>query len=630
MMAATTVKFTPLAGLDHEAPLCSLLQIDETFVLLDAGWHPDLDPQRLDAVRRYAHVVSAVLVAHSDWSSCGALPYLVARCGLACPIYATTPVCQMGIIAMIEMLCARSASEDFDLFSQADIDAVRALMVPLRYNQHVDLPNGIRLTPNMAGHSLGGAVWAIATEQEKETILYVSKSNYRRERHLRSAVLDPSVLGLRDLPSLLIFDAACALRQDSKRKDLDTAIIVETLATLRRGGSVLIPTDATTRMLEVLKLLVDSWTSVPSLNAYKLCWLSFCSATVQQYAHNMLEWFSDQIADASMKTSRLPYDSASLRICQSLEDLEQCPGPRVILTCWHDLENGYAQELFVRMADNERDAVILVTTPPVNTLGRRVRNLAGQEPASDDAAPVLEFSRRRKIALEGDELEQFLTAQREAEEAEQEAREEDAMDVGQGAGAGSAQDRIVSNNAGAGTGMSVAASRLLSQRDFFTTTGDGSDRAHGFFKETRGQVMFPCVEREVKGDKYGLLIDAAPFQAASIIATAAPGGSAAAVSAGAVGNAGDADHGRLTEGAGRSGLEAPASTAGAGAAVVAASDSRPTKCVVERLRIRVRCNVHFFDLDGLSDGVGLENALRRLLPDRLVRWKAGSFLSAVS
>ena len=49
----------------------------------------------------------AVLLSHSDPAHLGALPYLVGRCGLRAPVYATLPVHKMGQMHMYDQYLAR-------------------------------------------------------------------------------------------------------------------------------------------------------------------------------------------------------------------------------------------------------------------------------------------------------------------------------------------------------------------------------------------------------------------------------------------------------------------------------------------------------------------------------------------
>lgn len=139
----------------------------------------------------------------------GALPYLVGKCGLNCPIYATVPVYKMGQMFMYDFylvntvlnaptrsllgtpidssllsLQSRANTEDFDLFSLDDIDAAFDKITHLKYSQTVHLKGngqGLQITPLPAGHLIGGAIWRILKEGEEE-IIYAVDYNHHKER----------------------------------------------------------------------------------------------------------------------------------------------------------------------------------------------------------------------------------------------------------------------------------------------------------------------------------------------------------------------------------------------------------------------------------------------------------------
>ena len=52
---------------------------------------------------RHIHQIDAVLITFPDIYHMGALPYLVGKCGLHCPIYATIPVYKMGQMFMYDL-----------------------------------------------------------------------------------------------------------------------------------------------------------------------------------------------------------------------------------------------------------------------------------------------------------------------------------------------------------------------------------------------------------------------------------------------------------------------------------------------------------------------------------------------
>jgi len=54
-------------------------------------------------VSRHVHQIDAVLLSYPDPLHLGALPYLVGKCGLNCPIYATIPVYKMGQMFMYDI-----------------------------------------------------------------------------------------------------------------------------------------------------------------------------------------------------------------------------------------------------------------------------------------------------------------------------------------------------------------------------------------------------------------------------------------------------------------------------------------------------------------------------------------------
>lgn len=52
---------------------------------------------------RHIHQIDAVLLSHPDPLHLGALPYLVGKLGLSCPIFATIPVYKMGQMFMYDL-----------------------------------------------------------------------------------------------------------------------------------------------------------------------------------------------------------------------------------------------------------------------------------------------------------------------------------------------------------------------------------------------------------------------------------------------------------------------------------------------------------------------------------------------
>jgi len=155
-------------------------------------------------IPRQVHTLDAVLLSHPDAYHLGALPYLVGKLGLNCPIYATIPVFKMGQMFMYDLYMSHFNMGDFDLFSLDDVDTAFEKITQLKYNQTVSLKGkgyGISITPLNAGHMIGGTIWKIVKVGE-EDIVYATDFNHKKERHLSGCELDRL-----QRPSLLITDA---------------------------------------------------------------------------------------------------------------------------------------------------------------------------------------------------------------------------------------------------------------------------------------------------------------------------------------------------------------------------------------------------------------------------------------
>lgn len=72
-------------------------QVDETFILLDCGWDETFDLAYIEAVKARVPQINAVLLSYADISHIGALPYLVSKCGLNAPVYATVSLFKLLI-----------------------------------------------------------------------------------------------------------------------------------------------------------------------------------------------------------------------------------------------------------------------------------------------------------------------------------------------------------------------------------------------------------------------------------------------------------------------------------------------------------------------------------------------------
>jgi cleavage and polyadenylation specificity factor subunit 2 len=182
----------------------------------------------------------------------------------------------------------------------------------------------LTITPFNAGHTLGGTIWKIRSPAVG-TIVYAVNMNHMRERHLDGTVLingaGGSVFESLARPDLFITDAERANVIGSRRKDRDAALIgirilldspillsnlnnPDTITTtLSSRSSLLLPCDASTRVLELLVLLDQHW-SFARLK-FPICLLSRTGREMLTFVRSMMEWLGGTVSkeDVGEETS---------------------------------------------------------------------------------------------------------------------------------------------------------------------------------------------------------------------------------------------------------------------------------------------------------------------------------------
>lgn len=152
------VNFTPIIGANEDnSACCYLLEIDDSKLLLDCGWD-FRDPAKLADVAKIAPQVDAVLLSHADFDHCGGYAYAVAKLGLDCPTFATTPVHDMGLQLMQDSIASKLQQTEFEDLNLEQVNRAFGKITLLRYSQPYTLSGkcaGIVITAFGAGHTVG-------------------------------------------------------------------------------------------------------------------------------------------------------------------------------------------------------------------------------------------------------------------------------------------------------------------------------------------------------------------------------------------------------------------------------------------------------------------------------------------
>ncbi|XP_036335110.1 probable cleavage and polyadenylation specificity factor subunit 2 isoform X1 [Rhagoletis pomonella] len=560
------IKLHTISGAMDESPPCYILQIDEVRILLDCGWDEKFDPNLIKELKRHVHTIDAVLLSHPDVYHLGALPYLVGKLSMNCPIYATIPVYKMGQMFMYDLYMSHYNMYDFDLFSLDDVDAAFDKIIQLKYNQTVSLKGkgyGITVTPLPAGHMIGGTIWKILKVGE-EDIVYATDFNHKKERHLNGCELERL-----QRPSLLITDAYNAQYQQARRRARDEKLMTNILQTVRNNGNVLIAVDTAGRVLELAHMLDQLWKNKESgLMAYSLAMLNNVSYNVIEFAKSQIEWMSDKLMKTFEGARNNPFQFRHMQLCHNLAELSKMPSPKVVLASTPDLECGFTRELFVQWAANPLNSIIMTSRTSHGTLAMDL---------IENASPgrKLELDVRRRVELEGAELEEYLRTQGEKLNrliVKQDVEEESSSD---------SDDDIE---------MSV-----ITGKHDIVVRPEGRHHS-GFFKSNKKHyAMFPFHEEKIKCDEYGEIINLEDYRISD------------------VGFEATIDEHNKENIKKEEPKESKASTNGNVQLL-----EKPTKCTSQRKTIEINAQIQRIDFEGRSDGESMLKILSQLRPRRVI------------
>ncbi|KAK4320479.1 hypothetical protein Pmani_008645 [Petrolisthes manimaculis] len=476
------VNFEGVWGVGDENPHCYLLTVDDFTFLLDCGWDEKFDKSYIDRLANVVPRVDCVLLSYPDPLHMGALPYLVSKCQLNCPIYATVPVFKMGQMFMYDWFQSHHNYDLVEHFSLDDVDSAFELITQVKYNQSIPMRGngiGLNISAQPAGHMIGGTIWRILKDGEGD-IVYAVDFNHKKERHLGGCELDKI-----SRPSLLITDAFNASYRQERRRHRDEKLVAQLQETCRNGGNVLIATDTGGRVLEITHMLEQMWSTRESgLSAYSLCILSNTGYHVIHFAKQMIEWMSEKLTKAFDTLRTNPFSFKHLKFCHNLTDLSRLPSPKVVLASFPDLECGYSRELFVQWATNPKNTIILTSRTGPDTLARRL--------IDNPQIRTFKLLEKRRVKLEGVELDEHYRQKRAEQQQQLRIKEEvessSDSETEEGLEAGKHDIIVLYEKAG----------------------------TQGIFRSRKHHPMFPLHEEKVRSDDYGEYINLDDFDLSSM------------------------------------------------------------------------------------------------------------------
>jgi len=367
------LRVTPIYGSQWEergpSPLgrSTLIEYGGVKVLFNVGFHTQ-------PVEYPSHDV--LVVTDGGLESMGGLPvyYKQQQQDDSKPMYATFPTVKMGQMMLYDhhaSLCMDGMTPPYTL---EELDTATSSLLTMKYSQTITVQNLVQLTAHRSGHAVGGAYFLLRRIQDDTTVVLTSH-NYHvaRELHLDSSTL----LQYGATPDVLItspggpsmgylsrcFGGSKPLQPQPVVTQAETSLVETIMAVLRRDGNVLLPVDASSRVLELLLVLHQQWDRQRLAASYNLIWLGPMVRNTLEFARCQLEWMATRLGSQFDSLKGHPYALPHVTLCTSVTELEtllqENDNPSCVLATGLSLDHGCARNLLLKWADHSENAIVL-------------------------------------------------------------------------------------------------------------------------------------------------------------------------------------------------------------------------------------------------------------------------------
>ncbi|XP_040334368.1 cleavage and polyadenylation specificity factor subunit 2 [Herpailurus yagouaroundi] len=346
-----------------------------------------------------------------------------------------------------------------------------------------------------------------------------------------------------------------------------SCFLANVLETLRGDGNVLIAVDTAGRVLELAQLLDQIWrTKDAGLGVYSLALLNNVSYNVVEFSKSQVEWMSDKLMRCFEDKRNNPFQFRHLSLCHGLSDLARVPSPKVVLASQPDLECGFSRDLFIQWCQDPKNSIILTYRTTPGTLARFL--------IDNPSEKITEIELRKRVKLEGKELEEYLEKEKLKKEAAKKLEQSKEADID------SSDESDVEEDIDQPSAHKTKHDLMMK--------GEGSRKGSFFKQAKKSYPMFPAPEERIKWDEYGEIIKPEDFLVPELQAT-------------------EEEKSKL-----ESGL-----TNGDEPMDQDLSDV-PTKCISTTESIEIKARVTYIDYEGRSDGDSIKKIINQMKPRQLI------------
>lgn len=366
---------------------CHMISTDNHKILLDCGQFQggkEMDRMNEEPFPFNPAKIECVILSHAHIDHCGRLPLLVKR-GFKGPIYCTDATADLLDVMLKDSAYIHEKDAEWQtrknlrtgkppvepLYTIQDSEAALRLVKPILYDQLVELNPEMKIVFNDAGHILGSAITELWVTEGDKTSKIVFSGDLGVEN--RPILRDPVKIKKADF---LIMETTYGNRLHPENATSIDDLIKITLKTIKRGGSVIIPSFAVGRTQELIYQFNMFYEHHPeyadTLGKVYVYIDSPMATTATEVFKKNAQVFDDE-TKAYIMSGDHPLDFPNLRFTRNTADsqmLNQDKTSKIIISASGMCEAGRIRHHLKHNLWDSRNSIVFVGYQAEGTLGR--------------------------------------------------------------------------------------------------------------------------------------------------------------------------------------------------------------------------------------------------------------------
>ncbi|HHX14176.1 MAG TPA: MBL fold metallo-hydrolase, partial [Clostridiales bacterium] len=367
---------------------CHLISTDKYKFLLDCGQFQgsDTEDQWNYSFDFNPAEIDFVLLSHAHIDHSGRLPLLVKK-GFKGKIYCTAATADLLQIMLLDSGYIHEKEAEWDnkknerlgrplrepLYTVADAQASLTHVVPVLYDQLLEVNDQVKAVFNDAGHILGSAIIEVFTnvDGDESKLVFSGDLGVKNKPILR----DPTIIKKADF---LILETTYGDRVHTQSEASVETLIDIILRTARRGGNTIIPSFAVGRTQELIYELNRFYEAHSELreelNRIMVYVDSPLAISATEVFQRNASVFDDETREYILKGDN-PLDFKNLRFTRKSNEsraLNDDPSPKVIIAASGMCEAGRIKHHLKHNLWNAKASIVFVGYQAVGTLGRSI------------------------------------------------------------------------------------------------------------------------------------------------------------------------------------------------------------------------------------------------------------------